>query len=72
LAKRRAYRFALVLSEGDNYFMRGLGAEVEAVKQRSAADRTYKVPPFEVPRWLPPWIRSMSRAVPVSRWSAST
>lgn len=53
LAKRQAYRFAFVIPEGANSFMRGLEAEVEAVKQHSAADRTeisiYKVPPFDGP-----------------------
>lgn len=51
LAKRQAYRFAFVIPEGSNSFMRGLEAEVEAAKQHSAADRTeisiYKVPPFD-------------------------
>lgn len=51
LAKRQAYRFAFVIPEGSNSFMRGLEAEVETAKQYSAADRIeisiYKVPPFD-------------------------
>lgn len=51
LAKRQIYRFAFVIPEGANSFMRGLEAEIEAVKQHSANDRTeisiYKVPPFD-------------------------
>lgn len=50
LAKRQSYRFAFVIPEGSNSFMRGLEAEIEAVKRHSVADRTeisiYKVPPF--------------------------
>ena len=53
LAKRKAYRFAFVIPEGSNSFMRGLEAEVEVVKQHAAADRIeisiYKVPPFDGP-----------------------
>ncbi|TCM51079.1 LacI family transcriptional regulator [Rhizobium sp. PP-F2F-G48] len=51
LAKGIAYRFAFVIPEGSNSFMRGLEREIEAVKQYSAVDRTeisiYKVPPFD-------------------------
>jgi len=53
LAKRQAYRFAFVIPEGSNSFMRGLEAEVETARQYSAADRievsVHKVPPFDGP-----------------------
>ena len=53
LAKGLAYHFAFVIPEGSNSFMRGLEAEIEAVKQHSTAERTeisiYKVPPFDGP-----------------------
>lgn len=53
LAKRMAYRFAFVIPGGTNSFMRGLEAEIETVRQYSAAERTeisiYKVPPFDGP-----------------------
>jgi LacI family transcriptional regulator len=53
LAKRQAYRFAFVIPEGANSFMRGLEAEIETVKQHPANDRTeisiYKVPAFNGP-----------------------
>lgn len=53
LARGQARRFAFVIPEGSNSFMRGLEAEIEVVKQYSAADRTeisiFKVPPFDGP-----------------------
>ncbi|MEI2301593.1 LacI family DNA-binding transcriptional regulator [Ensifer sp. MJa1] len=40
LAKSRSYPFVFILPEGDNTFMRGLAAEVEAARARSAIERT--------------------------------
>ena len=40
LAKSRIYPLVFILPEGDNTFMRGLAAEVEAAKLRSAVERT--------------------------------
>ncbi|KSV72592.1 LacI family DNA-binding transcriptional regulator [Ensifer sp. ENS03] len=40
LAKSRIYPLIFILPEGDNTFMRGLAAEVEAAKARSAVERT--------------------------------
>ncbi|MFD1911012.1 LacI family DNA-binding transcriptional regulator [Halodurantibacterium flavum] len=53
LAKRQAYRFAFVIPQGANSFMRGLEAEIEAVRRHSAHDRTeitiIRVPAFDGP-----------------------
>ncbi|SNY92296.1 LacI family transcriptional regulator [Cohaesibacter sp. ES.047] len=53
LSKRLVYRFAFVIPEGTNSFMRALEAEIEAARQYSATERTeisiYKVPPFDGP-----------------------
>ena len=40
LAKSRTYPLIFILPEGDNTFMCGLAAEVEAAKLRSAVERT--------------------------------
>ncbi|OCP05456.1 MULTISPECIES: LacI family DNA-binding transcriptional regulator [unclassified Ensifer] len=51
LAKSRIYPLIFILPEGDNTFMRGLAAEVEAAKARSAVERTaitvFSVPAFD-------------------------
>lgn len=51
LAKSRTYPLVFILPEGDNTFMRGLAAEVEAAKVRSAVERTaitvLSVPAFD-------------------------
>ncbi|HEV7308509.1 LacI family DNA-binding transcriptional regulator [Ensifer sp.] len=51
LAKSRSYPLVFILPEGDNTFMRGLAAEVEAAKARSAIERTaitiLSVPAFD-------------------------
>ena len=51
LAKSRSYPLVFILPEGDNTFMRGLAAEVEAAKARSAVERTaitvLSVPAFD-------------------------
>ncbi|WVT72811.1 LacI family DNA-binding transcriptional regulator [Sinorhizobium chiapasense] len=51
LAKSRSYPLVFILPEGDNTFMRGLAAEVEAAKVRSAVERTaitvLSVPAFD-------------------------
>ncbi|MCK3779190.1 LacI family DNA-binding transcriptional regulator [Ensifer sesbaniae] len=51
LAKSRSYPLVFVLPEGDNTFMRGLAAEVEAARARSAVERTaitvLSVPAFD-------------------------
>ena len=53
LAKSRIYPLVFILPEGDNTFMRGLAAEVEAAKARSAVERTaitvLSVPAFDAP-----------------------
>ncbi|WP_077959655.1 LacI family DNA-binding transcriptional regulator [Ensifer adhaerens] len=51
LAKSRIYPLVFILPEGDNTFMRGLAAEVEAARLRSAVERTaitvFTVPAFD-------------------------
>lgn len=51
LAKSRTYPLVFILPEGDNTFMRGLAAEVEAAKLRSGVERTaitvLSVPAFD-------------------------
>ncbi|WP_102958028.1 LacI family DNA-binding transcriptional regulator [Mangrovicella endophytica] len=51
LAKSRVYRFAFIVPEGPNSFMRGLEREIELSGLRSRLERTdiriIKVPPFD-------------------------
>lgn len=51
LAKSRSYPLVFILPEGENAFMRGLEAEIEAARSRSAVERTdiaiVSVPAFD-------------------------